>query len=257
MALWGLGFVVLPVSAAVLAAATVQPPVPPEPLPDFRNVSLRLWDWKAPMTPSQWSEQKLGGYNWRADHAVIRNRALVLSVSERASGQVQTNNAASTNAFWEVDVTLPQMRDGLVAAPLWTFNKATHDEIDFEVVGLTGLQLTLWSSVDGAHKAVWSKTAIRGDLSGRRLRLGISYEAGRRIQFLVDGVVVADVLPEDAPEGFPYTPQKPYFDLWVANGTDPRWAGRWTPLQAGERLDMVVHGYRAYPSAQGGQARTQ
>ena len=249
MPLMGSGMAVSALAGAILAAATAQVPAPLPPLPDFSNIKLTLWDWEAPMAPSQWSEPKLGGYDWQADHAMIRNGELVLSVSERASGQVQTREACSGSkeALWEVDVTLPEMRDGLIAAPLWTFNGKTFDEIDFEVVGRTGLQLTLWSAVDGHHKTVWSDTVIRGDLSGRRLRLAIAYEAGRRVRFFVNGALVANVTPDDAPLGFPSTVQKPYFDLWVANGVDPRWAGRWRPLAPGERLTMRLHGYRASP----------
>lgn len=248
MPVMGSGLVAAAMAGALLAGVTAQAPAPPPPLPDFSEIVLRPWDWGAPMAPSQWSEPKLGGYDWRTDHAVIRHGELVLSVSERASGQVQTSAAsASTEALWEVDVTLPQMRDGLIAAPLWTFNAMTFDEIDFEIVGRNGLQLTLWSAVDGQHKAVWSDTVLRGDLSGRRLRLAIAYEAGRRVRFFVDGALVADVTPQDAPLGFPSTVQKPYFDLWVANGLDPGWAGRWRPLARGETLRMRLHGYRAGP----------
>lgn len=235
-------------AAAGLMTAQAQPPPPP--LPDFSGVTLRLWDWSAPMAPSQWSEPKLGGYDWRVDHATVRGGELLLSVSERASGQVQTNAAAaSSSALWEVDVTVPPMRDGLIAAPLWTFNADTFDEIDFEVVGRKGLQLTVWSAVDGRHTSVWSRQVIDGDLSGRRYRLGIAYEAGERIRFYIDGRQVAEVRPEDAPLGFPSTPQKPYFDLWVANGLNPGWAGRWSPLRSGERLTMRLHGYRTTPLA--------
>lgn len=231
-------------ATAGMMTAKAQPP--PARLPDFSAVTLRLWDWSAPLAPSQWSEPKLGGYDWRADHASIREGELLLSVSEKASGQVQTNAAAAaSSALWEVDVTIPPMRDGLIAAPLWTFNADTFDEIDFEVVGRKGLQLTVWSAVDGRHTSVWSRQVINGDLSGRRYRLGIEYAAGERIVFYVNGRQVAEVRPEDAPRGFPSTPQKPYFDLWVANGLDPGWAGRWSPLRSGERLTMRLHGYRA------------
>ena len=246
-----LGFTTASVAGALLGAATIQAPPVSDPLPDFSGYSLKLWDWTAPMAPSEWSEPKLGGYDWRVDHAIIADGDLNLSVSERASGQVQTNGAANaTNALWEVDVTLPLMRDGLIAAPIWTFNSKTFDEIDFEVVGRTGLHLTVWTAVGGRHTAVWSDLVIRGDLSGRRFRLGIAYEAGKRIRFFVDGRVVADIGPEDMSQGFPTTPQKPYFDLWVANGLDPAWAGRWSPLPRGERLTMRVHGYRAGPVPQ-------
>lgn len=233
-------------AAAGMMTAKAQPP--PAPLPNFAGVALRLWDWSAPFAPSQWSEPKLGGYDWRADHALIRDGELMLSVSEKASGQVQSNAAAAaSSALWEVDVTIPPMRNGLIAAPLWTFNADTFDEIDFEVVGRKGLQLTIWSAVDGRHTAVWSRQVIDGDLSGHRYRLGIGYVAGERIVFLVNGRQVAEVRPEDAPRGFPSTPQKPYFDLWVANGLDPGWAGRWSPLRPGERLTMRLHGYRTTP----------
>lgn len=235
------------VLAASLGAATTQSPVQ-DPLPDFSGVRLQAYNWRAPMSPSAWGEPKLGGYDWRADHASVSSGKLLLSVSERASGQVQTNSAAfSTAAHWEVDVTVPEMRDGLVAAPLWTFNDDTKDEIDFEVIGRKGLDLTIWSKVNGKHTSVWSKRVIEGDLSGRRYRLGVAYNAGQWVRYYVDGRMVAEVTPSDAPLGFPTTPQKPYFDLWVTNGLDPAWAGRWTPLSRGERLTMVLHGYRAQP----------
>lgn len=241
--------------SATLGVATAQSPAPAPPLaalPDFSDIQLRANNWNAPMSPSQWSEAKLGGYDWRADHAVIASGALALSVSERASGQVQTHtNQFSEAAMWEVDVTLPMMREGLVAAPLWVFNNSTKDEIDFEVVGKKGLQLTLWSKVNGAHRQVWSTYAITGDLSGRRYRLGIAYFAGRSVGFYVDGELVARVTPQDSPSGFPSTPLKPLFDIWVTNGLDPAWAGRWTPLAPGERLTMTVHGYKAGPLPQG------
>ena len=253
-----LGILAAALFGAVLGSVTAQTASPPplQPLPDFRRVVLTPWNWQAPMAPSQWAEAKLGGYDWRASHATVEGGDLLLSVSERASGQVQTNAAAlARTAFWEVDVTLPPMRDGLIAAPLWTFNASTFDEIDFEVVGRSGLQLTVWSAVGGKHTTVWSDVVLRGDLSNRRLRLGISYEAGRRIRFFVDGVQVADITPEDAPLGFPDTPQKPYFDLWVANGLDPAWAGGWRPLAVGEKLSMRLHGYRALPLAPEGFKR--
>jgi hypothetical protein len=39
---------------------------------------------------------------------------------------------------------------------------------------------------------------------------------------------------------------QPYFDLWVAAGAvmDPRWAGKWEPMAASDKLVMTLHGYR-------------
>lgn len=177
----------------------------------------------------------MGLDDWRSDPAVRTDEVLNLSVSERASGQVQTlaAKAAAVSALWELDVTLPQMPDGLIAAPLRTFNGAPFDEIDFEVVGRTGLQLTFWTAVGGRRTAVWSDKVIPGDLSGRRFRLGIAYEAGERIRLFVDGRVVADIPPENSPTGVPTMSQKPYFDLWAANGLNPDWRGPGAPYRPG------------------------
>lgn len=216
-------------------------------LPNFAGVQLVLWNYTNPFFPSQWGEVKLGGYDWKAANATIVNDELQLKVTEKASGQVQTNAAAMlSNARWEVDVTLPQMEPGLIAAPLWTYNNSTLSEIDFEIVGTDGLQLTIWANVGGVHTAVWSQQAISGDMSGERHQLAIEYASGSLVVFFIDGEEVARVTPADTLDGhFPSGPQKPYFDLWVANGLDPAWAGAWVPLSAGEARTMILHGYAA------------
>ncbi|WP_214472405.1 family 16 glycosylhydrolase [Mesorhizobium sp. dw_380] len=217
-------------------------------LPDWSEVKLQLWKYSNPFVPSQWSEPKLGGYDWKAANVKIVDGALQLTVSEKASAEVMSGaNSASTSAKWEVDVTLPKMRPGLIAAPLWVFNDKAHEEIDFEFVGTRGLQLTVWANVDNKHKAVWVKWALLGDLSGKHYRLGIQYEGGKRVTFSIDGKDVAVVTPADTAGGaFPNKPMQPYFDLWVAGGAimDPRWAGKWEPMAASDKLVMTLHGYR-------------
>jgi hypothetical protein len=217
-------------------------------LPDWSAVKLQLWKYTNPFVPSQWSEPKLGGYDWKAANVKIVDGALQLSVSEKASAQVISGGKSdSSSAKWEVDVTLPTMRPGLIAAPLWTFNDKAHEEIDFEIVGTKGLQLTVWADVDNQHKSVWVKWILLGDLSGKRYRLGIEYEAGKRVAFFIDGKEAAVVTPADTTGGaFPNQPMKPYFDLWVAAGAvmDTRWAGKWEPMAASDRLVMTLHGYR-------------
>ncbi|RJT42635.1 glycosyl hydrolase family protein [Mesorhizobium waimense] len=217
-------------------------------LPDWSGVKLQLWKYGNPFVPSQWSEPKLGGYDWKAENAKIVDGALQLTVSEKASAEVIAGGKSErSSARWEVDVTLPTMKPGLIAAPLWTFNKKANEEIDFEIVGTKGLQLTVWANVDNHHKAVWVKWILPGDLSGKRYRFGLEYEAGKRVVFFVDGKEAAVVTPADATGGaFPSKPMKPYFDLWVAAGAvmDPRWAGKWEPMAASDRLVMTIHGYR-------------
>jgi hypothetical protein len=217
-------------------------------LPDWSAVKLQLWKYGNPFVPSQWSEPKLGGYDWKAANARIVDGALELTVSEKASGQVIAGGKSdSSSARWEVDVTLPTMKPGLVAAPLWTFNDKAHEEIDFEFVGTKGLQLNVFANVNNQHKSVWLKWILLGDLSGKRYRLGIEYEAGKRIAFLIDGEEAAVVTPADTAGGaFPNKPMKPFFDLWAAAGAamDPSWAGRWEPMAASDKLVMTIHGYR-------------
>lgn len=219
-------------------------------LPDWRGVVLRANRWSTqPFNPSYWSEPKLGPYGWSLRNAAIVDGELKLRVTEKASGQIQAwDRAFATRGLWEVDVTLPSMVPGLIAAPLWIYNRITLDESDFEVVGVKGLFVTLWTKVDGQHVAVWDNGGapiLSGDLTGRRLRLGMAYEAGRSVTYFVDGRPVARATPADAKGGhFPTGPQKAYLDLWVAAGLGPGWAGVWRPMREGQSLEMVVHGYR-------------
>ncbi|QKD00260.1 glycosyl hydrolase family protein [Mesorhizobium loti R88b] len=217
-------------------------------LPDWSAVKLQVWKYNNPFVPSQWSEAKLGGYDWKADNIKIVDGALQLTVSEKASAELMSgSNSTSASAKWEVDVTLPTMKPGLIAAPLWIFNKKANEEVDFEIVGTRGLQLTVWADVDNQHKAVWVKWILLGDLSGKQYRLGLQYEGGKRVTFFIDGIEVAVVTPADTAGGaFPNKPMQPYFDLWVAAGAimDPRWAGKWEPMAASDKLVMTLHGYR-------------
>jgi hypothetical protein len=224
---------------------------------DNQQQSLRNWNgvvlqankWKNPFIPSDWRERKLGDYWWKASNARIVNNELQLTVSEKASAQVQSGSSTlSSHARWDVDVTLPKMRPGLIAAPLWTFHNDNKDEIDFEVVGVKGLVVTVWTKVNGAHTAVWSQKLLEGDLSGKRLQLAIDYEAGNKITFFVDGKQAAAVTPNDVKGGhFPAGPQKAFLDLWVAQGVSEAWAGKWTPLAKDEKLTMIIHRYGFIP----------
>ena len=237
--------------ARPLSPPVARTPTPPNrALPDWRGVTLRVDRWRThPFNPSYWSEPKLGPYGWSPRNALISDGCLRLRVSERASGQIQAwDRAFAARALWEVDVTLPTMAPGLIAAPLWTYNRTTLEESDFEVVGIKGLFVTLWARVGGRHVAVWDNGGapiIAGDLSGQRLRLAMAYEAGRAAVYFVNGREVARVTPADTHDGrFPTGPLKAYLDLWVAAGLDPGWAGVWRPMPEGRSLEMVVHGYR-------------
>jgi hypothetical protein len=220
-------------------------------LPDWAGVRLEPWQYKNRFFPSSWAEGKLAEYDWKPENAVISSGSLMLSITERGSAQVQTS-APPTAGFWEIDVTLPDMVPGIVAAPLWLMSTNTEaDEIDFEFVGAKGLTITAWAQVNGRKKKVWERGTdnplIAGDLSGRKFRLGINYEPEKLIEWYVDGNLSARITPTETGGQFPTLPMKPYFDLWVAKGTDPRWAGHWTPMPAGQKLTMRIGGYRFSP----------
>lgn len=235
-------------------SASERPLLTPTPmnraLPDWRGVVLRPNRWRTQaFNPSYWSEPKLGDYGWSLRNASIVDGELRLRVTEKASGQIQAwDRGFTTRGLWEADVTLPTMAPGLVAAPLWTYNRATLEESDFEVVGVKGLFVTLWARVGAEHVAVWDNGGapiLAGDLSGRRLRLSMAYEGGRSVVYFVDGREVARATPADTRGGrFPTGPQKAYLDLWAAAGLDPAWAGVWRPMRDGQSVEMVVHGYR-------------
>lgn len=210
-------------------------------LPTFAGVRLEPGRWSNPWTPSDWGEPKLSGHDWSPANVSIDGGDLVLRMTGSNAAQVQARAAtASRSATFEVDSTLPEMRPGLIAAPLWLYSHDTRDEIDFEATGPKGLTVTVYAR--GA--AVYSETLIRGNLSGRRYRLAIEYQAGRRIVFWIDGVARAEVTPASTARGaFPDAPLKPLIELWPTMSEE--WAGRWTPLGSGESLTMRIHGYRS------------
>lgn len=217
-------------------------------LPDWSGVKLVAWQYQNPFFPSAWGEAKLGDYAWKSENTTVEDGKLLLSVDEQGSAQVQTS-AEPLAGFWEVDVTLPRMVPGLVAAPLWLMSQDPDaDEIDFEFVGSKGLTITAWAKLDGTKKNVWSKGVdnplVAGDLSGRHFRLAINYVPGKFVEWYLDGALAARITPADTQGHFPSLPMRPYFDLWVAKGTDPGWAGQWQPLAAGQKLTLTVEGYR-------------
>ena len=218
-------------------------------LPDWSACQAPALEVQQSFVPSQWSEPKLGGYDWKAANVKIVDGALQLTVSEKASAEVISGgNSAFSSAKWEVDVTLPDDEARAYrSSALDVQRQEPMRKIDFEIVGTKGLQLTVWANVDNQHKSVWVKWILLGDLSGKRYRLGIEYEAGKRVVFFIDGKEAAVVTPADTAGGaFPNKPMKPYFDLWVAAGAvmDTRWAGKWEPMAPSDKLVMTIHGYR-------------
>ena len=57
-----------------------------------------------------------------------------------------------------MDVTLPTMKPGLIAAPLWTFNDKAHEK---SILGFHASRAAAQrrQNIDNQHKAVWDKWA--------------------------------------------------------------------------------------------------
>lgn len=228
-----------------LALAGVEPdrPAPVDPAPPVFKPSalppiagpLQLNNWGNPWAPSNWDEPKLIGYSWSGSNAFLDGSDLKIRVTERNSGQIQQRDAArSSKARWEADVTLADQVPGLIQAPLWTYNKDTRDELDFEWVGSKGLQLNVYAK----GVSVWSKL-IPGDYS--RHHIAIEYEAGKSVIFIMDGVELDRVTPAQTKGGaFPASPMKAYIEAWPSGAEG--WAGKWQG--AGSGLTMTVHGFR-------------
>lgn len=222
----------------------VEPPPPvvkPSVLPNFAGYNLEngaSGKWGNTWTRSTWDETKLSGYSWSEKNARIVGPDLLISVTERNSGQVQADyRAVFTKARWEVDVTLAPNAPGLIQAPLWTYNNETRDELDFEWVGKKGLQLNVYAK----GVSVWSKLLFPGDNSGKRHHIALEYDAGKSVIFIMDGVELARVTPADTKgNAFPQSAMKAYIEAWPTMSEG--WGGKW--LGAGSGLTMTVHGYK-------------
>lgn len=219
------------------------------PLPPLDLAGIKLWDWEKAWHASQWANAS-STVPWRADHIVRQpDGSVAFRLDLDGAPQLQAVNGtpAQVSGRWEVDATLPILRDGLIVAPLWLYNSQTRDEIDFEFVGRRGLEVTMHAYPAGKHRKSTARLFAGKDLSGRRLRLTIALDlAGERATMFVDGQKV-HVFDRPASGFFISSAVKPWIEVWPI---DPgksdlvNWAGRWQGLEKGESLTMTVHGYR-------------
>ena len=83
-----------------------------------------------------------------------------------------------------------------------------------------------------------------GDLSGRRIRLGITARLPELILFYVDGREVLRINANNAPGGRMISaPQQVLSSVWAyPNGA--AWAGRFVPPPVGQEVQLRLHGFR-------------
>lgn len=221
----------------------LSPQLPPLDLSD-----LKLWNWDAKWHASEWANE-MGPLPWKYDH--IRQRSdqsvdLILNSVGAPQLQAVKGTAAHTDGLWETQVTLPELREGVVVAPLWLYNSDNRDEIDFEFAGRKGLDVTIHAYPNGTHRKKTVRLFEGQDLSGKTLRFGIALDmAAGEAEMIVDEQVVYVFRKADL-GWFVTKPLRPWIEMWAAdpdNADFVGWVGKWQGIAAGEEMRMRVHGY--------------
>ena len=153
---WPLTTAVTTVAPAGTQTATaVSTPATPvlAPLFPLNLTTMRLWNWGGKWIGSEWSNAN-SPLPWKFSHINQPAGADTLFTLDAAGApEIQAGPAeAKAEGMWESEVTLPQLRDGLVVAPLWLYDSTSRDEIDFELAGRNGLDVTMHVYVNGVHK---------------------------------------------------------------------------------------------------------
>ncbi len=213
---------------------------------------MKLWNWNGKWHASEWNHAS-STIPWRYNRVARQSTGDVkfrLDSTGAPQLQAQGGTPAYSRGLWEVEATLPELREGMVVAPLWLYDSASKDEIDFEFVGRRGLDVTLHAYPGGVHKQSTVRLFAGTDLSNKRMRLGIKLDqtAGTAIM-LVDGKPVHTF--DKAKLGWFVTkPLKPLIELWAADPSKTgltQWTGVWKPLASGDHRTMTVHGYGYTP----------
>ena len=259
-ALLGVGTVVVAQVLWGVSSPTDAAPIPVkqptldirQPLPPLDLTGTALWNWNAKWHPSGWANPN-SPIPWRPDHiGVGKAGAVVMKLDARGAPQLQGLNGipAYRRGIWESDVTLPELRDGLIVAPLWLYDPDSKDEIDFEFAGRGGLDVSMHVYVNGEHKQDTVRLFAGENMSGQRKRFAISLdEDAGYVDMYVDGKRVHR-WERSKMSFFISKALKPRIEMWAATPASPgfvTWVGRWTDLPPGASLTMIAHGYRYRP----------
>ncbi|MEN7536093.1 family 16 glycosylhydrolase [Aurantiacibacter flavus] len=218
-------------------------------LPSIDISTMMLFDYSQRWHASNW-DHGFSDIPWKFDHVTANGSDIVLRLDDTGAPELKgVGQEGHYRGVWEADVTLPDMREGFVAAPLWLYTKYNDGmagEIDFEFTRL-GLQLTLHSEHTGAHKQHGVTVMAGQDWSGQRYKLGIRADirAGY-IEMYVNGEKVHTFRRSDSPDAFPTEPMIPLMSMWTAKsglGWAEGWLGKWD----GGTQTMTVHGYAYSP----------
>ena len=225
---------------------------PTRDLPPLDLSDMTLYDYRAPWHASNW-DNTASFTPWRYDHIRIdENGDAIFRLDRTGAPQLKFGGQSmrAVKGTWEVEVTLPPMRDGLVVAPLWLFNQQQKEEIDFEFSGRRSLDLTIHAYPGGSHEKK-TISLFRGfDWSGctTKFKIVADIPAGW-VSMYLDDVLLHQFARDDL--GYFITAETgPVIEMWPArdNRVDfVQWVGRWVPLEPREALEMKVHGFRFTP----------
>lgn len=221
-------------------------------LPPLDLSDMRLWHYSGDWHASQWNNS-FGAFEWKYDHVVKQVDGSVDFVMDMFGApelQGQTGQGYYDTGTWEVDVTLPEMRDGVVVAPLWLWNHNTKEEIDIEFVGRNGLDITIHAYPSGKNQKSTQRFFSGEDWSGRRVVFAISIDvAAGWAEIFVDGRMLRRLKRDEL--GYFVTKKfKPVMSMWAAapgHAGLASWLGQWQGIAPGDKLVMKVHGYRYTP----------
>jgi hypothetical protein len=217
-------------------------------LPALSLAGMKLYNYSARWHASEWDNTG-SKIPWRYNHVKQAGDDVVFTLDESGAPQLQAvqGTPAETDGIWEADVTMPELREGVVVAPLWLYNQSTKDEIDFEFTGRRGLDVSMHAWPNGEHKYKTVRIFEGTDFSNRRLCLAIKSDlASGKIDMLLDGKVVY-TWDKTKWDFFISNPMRPFLELWAADPANSglvSWTGAFTGLKPGEAMTMTVHGYR-------------
>lgn len=238
--------------ATTTRAATPTPALTP--LAPLDLSGMALWRWSARWHASEWDNGN-SHIPWRYNRVTKQTNGDVnFRLDSTGAPQLQAvdGTTGQSRGLWEVEATIPQLREGMVVAPLWLYNSSNKDEIDFEFVGRRGLDLSIHAYPGGVHQQNTVRLFADTDLSGRRMRFGIQLdEAAGTATMLIDGAPV-HTWTRASLGWFPTQPVKPFMEVWAAKPTLTwltQWTGVWTNLPSGDHRTMTIHGYGFTPAS--------
>lgn len=244
---------VRPAPKQPLTTAQVAAPTPiAQPLLPLDLADMSLWNWGGKWHASEWSNW-MSAIPWKyANVTQPAGRDTYFRLDASGAPQLQAMNGtlATANGSWEADVTLPELHDGLIVAPLWLWDAGSRDEIDFEIAGRDGLDVTLHANLNGTMQRSSVRLLKGQNLSQQRHRFGIKIDqAAGFVDMYLDGVRVHR-WNRAAMGFFVSQPLKPMIEMWAADPNNSgfvSWAGKWAGLAPGQSVNMTVHGFGYTP----------